>query len=377
MEISRRKFFLSGSATSFASLQKPHIFKEQEQGDIFIVVFASGGLDGLHFVAPAEDSNYRKARPTLALKMQGGNAALKLKNTMPGTNFYMNAHGKELYELYNQGDLSIIHATGSPVTSTSHFDAALTIMGSRHGAHAPDPNSWFHRHLESFSTEKRKPSVGLSSNRIKNLVSGSFDTVDLTNDDAIKRKLRNLTKEYKREDEENTFPYTKGPLSRSLRNLASLINNNSGLKAAVIDHNGWDHHNNLASGFTQQMKELSKSLFAFWHDVRHHKKRINLVVMTEFGRQVYENKSIGTDHGAASVITVLSGNTNGGVIYGKWPGLQADALMSGGLKVTTDYRTVISEILIKRFHSYSAQSIFPTLKYQPLNFMNHKETMAI
>ncbi len=49
-----------------------------------------------------------------------------------------------------------------------------------------------------------------------------------------------------------------------------------------------------------------------------YRDRITLVFMTEFGRRVFENASTGTDHGSGTTMMVLSGNANGGQIFGEW-----------------------------------------------------------
>ena len=94
--------------------------------------------------------------------------------------------------------------------------------------------------------------------------------------------------------------------------------------------------------------------------------RITLVTMTEFGRRFQENANQGTDHGSASGMLILSGNAKGGKIYGSWPGLAPAALNAGDLAVTTDYRQVLAEILVKRRTEAKLASVFPTLKYAPL-----------
>ncbi len=59
----------------------------------------------------------------------------------------------------------------------------------------------------------------------------------------------------------------------------------------------------------------------------------------------------------------------GGQYYGSWPGLEDQDLEEGDLKVTTDYRNVLAEIVKSRFNRTEA-SVFPGLTYQPLNLMN-------
>jgi uncharacterized protein (DUF1501 family) len=66
---------------------------------------------------------------------------------------------------------------------------------------------------------------------------------------------------------------------------------------------------------------------------------------------------------------VLSGNVNGGKLYGTWPGLAATQLTTGDLTVTTDYRQVLSEILVTRHAEKNLSAVFPTVKYSPVGFM--------
>jgi uncharacterized protein (DUF1501 family) len=76
-----------------------------------------------------------------------------------------------------------------------------------------------------------------------------------------------------------------------------------------------------------------------------------------------QNASYGTDHGHGSLMMVLGGSVNGGKLYGKWPGLALDQLYDrADLAVTTDYRTVLSEILIERFKNTRMDTVFPEFK---------------
>jgi uncharacterized protein (DUF1501 family) len=68
---------------------------------------------------------------------------------------------------------------------------------------------------------------------------------------------------------------------------------------------------------------------------------------------------------------VLGGAVKGGNIYGKWPGLDNANLDNGAdLAITTDYRSVLAEVLHSQFRLANAQSIFPKLAAtQPLGFI--------
>ena len=41
------------------------------QGDVLVVIFLRGGMDGLHVVPPHADASYRAQRPTLAIGEPG------------------------------------------------------------------------------------------------------------------------------------------------------------------------------------------------------------------------------------------------------------------------------------------------------------------
>ena len=99
-------------------------------------------------------------------------------------------------------------------------------------------------------------------------------------------------------------------------------------------------------------------------------RNVTVVVQSEFGRRLRENADQGTDHGSGGVMLVLGGSVNGG-IYGEWPGLEFDQLYDGAdLAVTTDYRRVLSEILIRRHTNPRLGRIFPAYTdYSPMGIV--------
>jgi len=75
-----------------------------------------------------------------------------------------------------------------------------------------------------------------------------------------------------------------------------------------------------------------------------------VMITTEFGRRVYENASLGTDHGRGFALMALGDRVKGGQVLGSWP-IQADddgnlnTPGPGGLHLETDYRHVFAEVL--------------------------------
>jgi uncharacterized protein (DUF1501 family) len=170
---------------------------------------------------------------------------------------------------------------------------------------------------------------------------------------------------------ENGATYPDEDFGRSLKVIAQLIKTDLGMQTASIDLGGWDTHENEGGDgqgyFANQVGILSQGLQAFYTDMLRNVGRITIVVMSEFGRRVAENSSGGTDHGHGNFIFVLGGNVNGGV-FGNWPTLKTAALDEGAdLAITTDYRTILSEILLKRLNNGNLDQVFPGFNsYQAL-----------
>ena len=115
-----------------------------------------------------------------------------------------------------------------------------------------------------------------------------------------------------------------------------------------MEETGWDNH--AAQGadtgiHANQLKKVAEAVDAFMTDLGELSDKVTLIVMTEFGRRLEENASLGTDHGRASVMMAL-GAVPGGKIYGKWPGLGEDQVDKvGDLKPVNDYRTMLNFFL--------------------------------
>jgi uncharacterized protein (DUF1501 family) len=67
-------------------------------------------------------------------------------------------------------------------------------------------------------------------------------------------------------------------------------------------------------GLAAGLDAMAKALGPAWRETV-------IVAVTEFGRTVAVNGNNGTDHGSASVLTVMGGAVKGGRVAGDWPGL--------------------------------------------------------
>jgi uncharacterized protein (DUF1501 family) len=161
----------------------------------------------------------------------------------------------------------------------------------------------------------------------------------------------------------NNAAYPKTQFGQRLMQIAQLIKSNVGLEVAFADVGGWDTHVNQGNGTGQlagRLDDFAKSLAAFTQDLGDQMNDVLVLTMSEFGRTARENGNRGTDHGHATAFFALGGGVKGGKVYGKWPGLAPEQLNEGrDLKLTTDFRTVFSEVAVKHLGASRVEKIFP------------------
>ncbi len=167
--------------------------------------------------------------------------------------------------------------------------------------------------------------------------------------------------------------YPNAEPAPAFKDLARLIKADLGVTAAAIDFGNWDMHENQgasdAGWMYDQLTKMSQALAAFAADLGPAFAKVTVITLSEFGRRVTENGTGGTDHGYGNVSFVLGGGVKGGKVYGRWPGLAPADLVAGDLAVTTDYRQVIGEVLVKKCGVGSLGEVFPGLKAAPLDLI--------
>ncbi len=167
------------------------------------------------------------------------------------------------------------------------------------------------------------------------------------------------------------YPHTD--LGDALAQSARLIRADVGVEVVTVDHGSWDMHTDLGTLDWGQMRlmvdDLAASVKAFFTDLGDLSSKVTVVTISEFGRRVAENGDAGLDHGYGNVMLLLGGGVKGGSVYGTWPGLQSSHLDDGDLHVTTDYRSVLSEIVRTRFTGVSLPRLFPAFRPERVGVM--------
>jgi uncharacterized protein (DUF1501 family) len=143
------------------------------------------------------------------------------------------------------------------------------------------------------------------------------------------------------------------------------------IRAIFLESSGWDTHLNQGTESGAMARAIDDLAGAVAHlsDEMAGRRDLLVVVMTEFGRTVRANGSRGSDHGHGSVMFVAGPRVRGGV-YGDWPGLSEDRLYQGrDLPVTTDYRSVLWEVLRAHLGSAPPTDTFPGFEPETLGML--------
>ena len=140
--------------------------------------------------------------------------------------------------------------------------------------------------------------------------------------------------------------YPGTALASKLKLIAQMLTADLPARIFVVSLDGFDTHSQQLPGHAALMAELSGAIRAFEQDLAEHKlsDRVLLATYSEFGRRVAENGSLGTDHGAASVLFALTPTGKAG-LHGKHPSLTD--LTDGDLKFNTDFRSIYATLLDK------------------------------
>jgi uncharacterized protein (DUF1501 family) len=377
---------------------------------VLVCIFQRGAMDGLMAVTPFTDDYLKAARPNLfmsAAKAGANGAPLIDLDGRYGLHPSMQA-----FELmFREKRLGIVHGIGSPNNTRSHFDAqdymesgtpfnkgtasgwlnrAVGLLG--HDAVTPFtavsltsamPRSFYGdnptvsiNNLQDFAIQMRGNPGGA------NLAAKSFeDLYDKTSTgllhdtgkesfDAVKMLQKADIKNYKTA---NNVVYPTSALGNSLKQIAQLVKMDVGLEVAFTESNGWDTHYSQGTDtgiFARNVADLSNSMMAFWNDLDAYQDDVTVMTMTEFGRTVHQNGTGGTDHGRASCNFILGNNVNGGLVHGKMQPLANENMEDGrDLAVTTDFRSVFSEVADRQLKVNNDRILFPDWKGEKIGVM--------
>jgi uncharacterized protein (DUF1501 family) len=372
---------------------------------ILVVVFLRGGADGLALVAPASDPDYIAARPAdLRTLRDGDTAGRAIRQEVADVDFRFHPAAGPLADLYDAGDLSLIHAAGLPEATRSHFDAEARIERGIFGSAMPpgDPSGWIGRWLQHAAPSGPMPALAVGAMRPASLLGADAAVAESLGDllvgqghwlaPAVQSRLRSGFGEHGplvrplsdllslsdliggrlwSEADWALRPYVpavaypeNNPTSQPLMTVAQTIKEGLGLRVATVDVPGWDTHVAQSGQFAGLTALLSAALMAFWRDLGPLQQDVSVVVMSEFGRTFRENGNRGTDHGHGNLMWVAGGRVKGG-IAGRQIALGPQSLHENrDLPVLNDYRAVLGSVFGRMYGLDGAglERVFPGVK---------------
>ena len=345
---------------------------------VLVVLQLSGGNDYLNTVIPHTDPQYRDNRRGVGIP---DGEILHIDGDM-GLHPSMGV----IRDLYNQGDVAIIHGIGYHDSIRSHFrsmDIWHTCEPDKMGiegwlglaARDIDPNkenvvttvsfgpSLFRAvavagvpvaavdDLESYglltgiASEQRRDKI---LNRFTQMYSPAIGTglvmeyLGETGLEAMKGAdiLKVAPGMYS-----SSVEYADTQIARRLKGVAQIHTANLGTRIFYCDYGSFDSHANQMGMHANLWTDVSQAVGDFFDDLKEHDAADNVIMLmfSEFGRRVRDNGS-GTDHGSAGVAFVIGDSVKGGQ-YGEYPSTKPEDLQQGDLVPNLDFRGLYSTVL--------------------------------
>lgn len=356
-------------------------------GNVLVVLSLRGACDGLSLVVPHADPVYYAARPRISVARE----SLLAQDAM----FGLHPEFAPMMPLWNAGRVAAVHATGLPVPNRSHFSAMEEVEDAAPGSSARE--GWLNRLIGVDGTSSPVQAVAVGDGLLPTSLYGAQPATTMRDPGSVQlsgadqwdtfggrpRSVRTLwsgssaplaasvrsalavVDEFGPVRSTSSTPangaaYPSGALGDAMKHVARVVRGDIGTQVITVDQGDWDHHTDLGTltwgSLRRNVGELASSIAAFFTDLGALGERVTLVTISEFGRRVRENANYGTDHGYGNVMLVAGAGVRGGRYYGRWTPL-TDTL-DADVPVTTDYRSVLSEIVTKRF-GVSTASVFP------------------
>ncbi|WP_198346524.1 MULTISPECIES: DUF1501 domain-containing protein [Nocardioides] len=360
---------------------------------VLVVLSLRGAADGLSMVVPHADPVYYAARPRIAVPAD----RLLAKDGM----FGLHPALAPLLPMWAAGQVAAVHATGLPSPNRSHFAAMEEVEDADPGSESR--SGWLNRLIGTAPGRSPLQGFNMSGGVTPTSLFGpeptmsasAVDDVGLPGEDEWdhgerRRSLRTLwdhdrsplgramRSTYEAVDTfgpaqaaaDTTSSYPDTDLGKALAQVARAIRGNVGVEVFTVDQGDWDMHAGIGSAdggwMVDNVGELAGAIAAFLGDLGDQAGKVTLLTISEFGRRVVENASQGLDHGYGNVMLLAGAGVRGGRYYGSWPGLRADG--DADLLVTTDYRSVLAEVVATRFGASTA-TVFPRFSPEPVGVM--------
>jgi uncharacterized protein (DUF1501 family) len=323
-----------------------------------ILVELRGGNDGLNTLIPFSDPLYYKLRPSIAIPRK---SMLPISDSLA-----MHPSLGALKSYWNGKEMAWIQGVGYPHSNRSHFrsidiwDTAsnynqivdqgwvANLFGASHDISGVAMNADLGPLLGDRANSLRINDLNAFMRSDQHMKARSSNTSNsslahLLKTERIVTESNALLEKYLRKVGDLSSRFPRHKFGREFASVARLINSNVDIPVYKISLSNFDTHSSQPHQHARLLKMLGDSLHAFAQNMKQSGHWDDVLVMTysEFGRQVMENGSRGTDHGEAAAHLVMGGKVQGGV-YGRNPDLKR--LHKNALRHSVDFRSVYGTV---------------------------------
>ena len=332
-----------------------------------LMIFLSGGNDGLNTVVPLAKPAYARHRPNLALKPE---TVLDM-----GIGYGLHPSLPFIHQQCKAGRVAVVHSVSYPRPDFSHFRS--TEFWDTGSPERRWYSGWVGRYIDSTEGSRFGPvrAVGVGPEMPRMLAGEAISPVVLDSLPAFTYADKAAIDAAARRRAYAAFSATV-PAETSLRRdvllaqrrtlsamdpiaaaaraangaiapgdtVAHLFAAGVGAEVGFIKLGSFDTH-------TDQLRQHATLLANFDGVVQNFfatatrlgiADRATVLAFSEFGRRVPENYGLGTDHGAAGPAFVIGPRVKGGA-YGPSPNLTN--LVDGNLRMGVDFRSVYASLI--------------------------------
>lgn len=353
---------------------------------VLVIIQLGGGNDGLNTVVPIDQ--YDKLYNGRANVMLPENSLLPLSGL---DNLALHPALSGFRDLYDNGKLRIVQSVGYPNQNYSHFRSTdIWMTGADSDQYLP--SGWAGRYLSyeypnypddypnpdmpdplaveigfSMSLSLMGPQSGMGfvisdPEEFYNLLSGVQTPAPNTPAGEQLSYVRLIAQQsrvyaqsiinaYNAVGSQGVYPQTR--LAERLKIIARLIAGGLKTRLYVVSIDGFDTHDEQVDPddptkgiHADLLKQVSDSVKAFMDDVQGLGvgNRVLGMTVSEFGRRIASNDSLGTDHGEAAPLFLFGNAVEGGVL-GANPLIPNMPTEYDNLPMQFDFRSVYATLL--------------------------------
>lgn len=346
---------------------------ERYEGRVVVVLRMKGGNDGFNTVVPVNDDRYYRARPNIAL-------AKRETLSVSGHEAGLHPALADFMRLMDDGHAGILQSVGYPQPSRSHLRSTEIWQAGSLAADAPAAG-WLGRYLDSgCGCDVDVAGVQLGGEPALTLASATRRSRTISHPQLLLRMNPEHAQRVLQRGPVNEpfshlavsqsalagaaalvqhaaggsgarYGYPDTSFGRGLRWTADMIETETPVRAYHVELGSFetgaasfDTHVDQLAQHEQLYAELGRGVRAFVEQLRatHDLDRVLLVTYSDFGRQLGENTTRGTEHGDASVLLYAGGAVRPGL---QGPAADLGQVTNGGLNHQVDFRAVYADIL--------------------------------